>query len=123
MRIFVCLSLLLSVFLLAFFCTCSSTSTPVSFRIPVLCHAKRSSFMMASPPRTSREISVGDAFCTYDIESHAVSKSAMAVIAREYLPANKRTSSESACRIFSTAYRCARTVPPCVRRLQTRSTQ
>ena len=44
--------------------------------------------MMASPPRTSRAISFGDAFCTYDFENHAVSKSSMAVIAREYLPTN-----------------------------------
>ena len=86
MLIAVCLSLLLLIFLSASFCTCSYASTPVSFQTPVLCHAERSSFMMASPARTSRAISVGEAFCTYDIESHAVSKSLMAVMAREYLP-------------------------------------
>ena len=84
-------------------CTCSSPMAPVAFRTPVLCHAKRSSFMMSSPPRTSRAISVCDAFCTYGIDSHLVSKSSMAVIAREYLPTDTRTFRESVCRIFGAA--------------------
>ena len=61
--------------------------------------------MMASPPRTSRAISVGDAFCTYDIESHVVSKSSMAVIAREYLPTNTQRFDEHVCRILTVAHR------------------
>ena len=88
MLIFVPLSLS-SLFLPASFCTRSSNSAPASFRIPVFCQAKRSSFMMASPPWTSRAISDRDALCTSDIESHVVSKSVMAVMAREYLPTNQ----------------------------------
>ena len=39
----------------------------------------------------SRENSIGDAFWAYDIECHALSKSLIEEMAREYLPPNAPT--------------------------------
>ena len=39
----------------------------------------------------SRPTSSGDALCTYDIESHALSKSLIEEMAREYLPPSATT--------------------------------